>query len=171
MQKPDIVDVIGNEIHVKQKGRRLWGLCPFHSEKTPSFSINSEMQTFYCFGCHEHGDVIHFVMKLRGMTFKDAIKALGITQTSSPFPPPEGDKRRKLVEGFHAWCRQYRHECLELIEVVERIEHAIDDPAYLSLESVAGAFDARFVAQYHVWLLTGSFDTEEAMGIYKERHG
>ena len=174
--KPDIVDVVRDEgIHLTQKGKHFWAACPFHSEKTPSFAVSPERQIYKCFGCGESGDVIAFVMKSRGITFKEALKVLGI---SSPQPPskgghrnPESDRRRKLVEEFHEWCGWYRHECLELIGIVDRIERAIDDPAYLSLESISRAFLARFVAQYHVWILTGSFDTEEALEIYREHRG
>jgi DNA primase len=168
------VDVVRDEgIHLTKKGNRFWGLCVFHSEKTPSFSVNPDKQTFYCFGCHEHGDVIHFLMKLRGITFKDALIVLGMSgRDNPPLPLPRGDyKRRRMIEEFHEWCRWYRHECLELMEIVDRIERAITDPAYLGLQAIAEVFLVRFIAQYHVWLLTGGFDNEDAFCIYKEFHG
>lgn len=175
--KPDIVDVVRDEgIHLIQKGKRLWAKCPLHSEDTPSFSVNPEKQSFYCFGCHEGGDVIHFVMKLRGITFKEALTALGIDgnkgrDTVHRVPTGGDRKRRRLVEEYHGWCRWYRHECLELIGIVDRIERAITDPAYLGLQVIADAFLARFIAQYHVWMLTGGFETEDALSVYREYHG
>lgn len=171
--KPDVVDVVRDAgIRLIQRGKHFWACCPFHPEKTPSFSINPEKQSFYCFGCHEGGDVIHFVMKLRGITFKEALQVLGI---SSPQPPSRGGQKstirqRRLIE-YYEWCKWYRHELLELIGIVDRIERAITDPAYLGLQVIADAFLVRFIAQYHVWLLTGGFDTEEALSIYREYHG
>jgi DNA primase len=50
--RSDIVDVLSGYMHLTQKGSRFWGLCPFHSEKTPSFNVNADKQFFYCFGCH-----------------------------------------------------------------------------------------------------------------------
>lgn len=70
----DIVRVVGEDVRLKRVGAtpRYVGLCPFHTEKTPSFSVHREKQFFYCFGCHEKGDVISFVMKLHGLTFLEA---------------------------------------------------------------------------------------------------
>lgn len=168
--KPDIVDVVRDAgIEVIQKGNGLWARCPFHNEKTASFKIDKERQFFYCFGCHEHGDVITFTMKLRGIAFKEALGVLGIDSKNPSLSPPKRwiDRRQRLVEEFHAWCRWYRHECLELIGIVDRIERLVDDPAYLLLQGVSDAFLARFIAQYHVWLLTGSFDNEDVVALYK----
>ena len=72
----NIVDVVGDYVQLKPKGRRYWGLCPFHNEKTASFSVDSEGQMYYCFGCHKGGTVINFVMELERMEFPDAVKLL-----------------------------------------------------------------------------------------------
>jgi len=72
----DIVDVVAEYVELKQKGRRFWGRCPFHGEKTPSFSVDSEAQMFYCFGCHKGGTVINFVMEIERMEFMEAVKLL-----------------------------------------------------------------------------------------------
>ncbi len=72
----DIVDVVASYVELKQKGRRFWGRCPFHGEKTPSFSVDSESQMFYCFGCHKGGTVINFVMEEEHMEFMEAIRFL-----------------------------------------------------------------------------------------------
>lgn len=167
--KPDIVEVVRNAgIQLQQRGNRLWGLCPFHAERTPSFSVNPEKQFFYCFGCRAHGDVIHFVMRHEGISFKEALGTLGIARDVSSRPlSDEARRRRRLIEEYYDWCRRYRHECLELIGIVDKIEQAITDSAFLSLQVIADAFLARFIAQYHVWILTGSFDTEEALELYR----
>ena len=72
----DIVDVVGSYVGLRLKGGRHFGLCPFHSEKSPSFSVSGDMQMFYCFGCHAGGNVISFIMRLENMDFPDALKLL-----------------------------------------------------------------------------------------------
>ena len=72
----DIVDVIGSYVQLRLRGGRHFGLCPFHSEKSPSFSVNGEMQMFYCFGCHASGNVISFVMRYANLDFLDALRQL-----------------------------------------------------------------------------------------------
>lgn len=72
----DIVDLVGSYVELKRSGKNHKGLCPFHSEKTPSFIVTQERGTFNCFGCHEHGDGIGFVMKMEHLEFADAIRYL-----------------------------------------------------------------------------------------------
>ncbi|WP_077390774.1 DNA primase [Mobilibacterium timonense] len=72
----NIVDVIGRDVDLKKAGSGYKGLCPFHNEKTPSFSVNEKDQYFHCFGCHAKGDVITYVMKKQGLTFMEAVEKL-----------------------------------------------------------------------------------------------
>lgn len=72
----DIVDVVGQHVKLKRSGRNYFGLCPFHSEKSPSFSVAPDKQIYYCFGCGAGGNVINFVMNIEGYEFVDAIKHL-----------------------------------------------------------------------------------------------
>lgn len=72
----DIVDVISGYVSLKKKGSNYWGCCPFHNEKTPSFSVSSNKQMYYCFGCHASGNVYTFLMKYENDTFPEAIKIL-----------------------------------------------------------------------------------------------
>ncbi|MBV9269449.1 MAG: DNA primase, partial [Acidobacteriaceae bacterium] len=73
----NIVDVIGQYVRLKRQGSgRYVGLCPFHSEKTPSFSVNGTLQYYKCFGCEAGGDVFRFVMEHDRLTFPEAIKQL-----------------------------------------------------------------------------------------------
>ena len=72
----DIVQVIGEHVELRRAGGRFTGRCPFHSEKTPSFSVNPQGQFYHCFGCGEHGDVFSFVMKFHHMEFPEALKML-----------------------------------------------------------------------------------------------
>ncbi len=72
----DIVQVIGEHVKLKKTGSRFTGLCPFHAEKTPSFSVNPQMQFFHCFGCGESGDVFSFLMKYHHLSFPEALAEL-----------------------------------------------------------------------------------------------
>lgn len=71
-----VVDVVGRVVPLARKGQNYWGCCPFHNEKTPSFSVNEEKGFYHCFGCGEHGDIISFTMKHNNMDFKSAIAEL-----------------------------------------------------------------------------------------------
>ena len=75
-QRLSLVDVISRRIPLVKKGQNYWGCCPFHNEKTPSFSVNEDKGFYHCFGCGEHGDIISFVMKSENIDFKEAIKEL-----------------------------------------------------------------------------------------------
>ena len=72
----DIVDVISSYIKLQKKGGAYFGLCPFHNEKSPSFSVSPHKQMFFCFGCGEGGNVFSFLMKYDSMTFSEAVKQL-----------------------------------------------------------------------------------------------
>ncbi|MFA6847869.1 MAG: DNA primase, partial [Lachnospiraceae bacterium] len=72
----DIVDVVGSYVHLKKQGANYFGLCPFHNEKSPSFSVSPDKQIFYCFGCGAGGNVITFLMKYENYTFQEAMQAL-----------------------------------------------------------------------------------------------
>ncbi len=76
LEKNDIVDVISEYVELKRRGSSFLGRCPFHNEKTPSFSVNREKNIFHCFGCHEHGDVISFIMKHENVSYVEALKIL-----------------------------------------------------------------------------------------------
>ncbi|WDP88348.1 MAG: DNA primase [Desulfobacter sp.] len=72
----DIVDVVSEAVILKRSGRNYFGLCPFHSEKTPSFSVNPEKQIFHCFGCSAGGNALSFIMKYHGISFPEAVRML-----------------------------------------------------------------------------------------------
>ena len=84
----DLVSIAGERVVLRQRGRDFWGCCPFHNEKSPSFKIDPDRQTFHCFGCGAGGDVFAFVMKIDDLSFPDAVRELakraGIVITEEP---------------------------------------------------------------------------------------
>ena len=110
-------EVVSEYVPLKQKGRRYWGCCPFHNEKTPSFSVDTEAQMYYCFGCHKGGTVINFVMDMERMEFMDAVRLLAerahmevpVSNRRSGEPKLTQDDRERMYEAnreaarfFHA---------------------------------------------------------------------
>lgn len=84
-QQISILNVIGGYVALKKKGNKFWGCCPFHNEKTASFTVSEEKGFFYCFGCQAGGDAISFLMQIRQMTFPEVIKDLA-EQLNIPLP-------------------------------------------------------------------------------------
>ena len=72
-QKTNIVDVIEPYVQLKKSGRNLFGLCPFHEERTPSFSVSEEKQIFHCFSCGRGGNVFKFLMEIESLSFPEAV--------------------------------------------------------------------------------------------------
>ncbi|HIU63625.1 MAG TPA: DNA primase, partial [Candidatus Avacidaminococcus intestinavium] len=93
----DIVKVVSEYVDLKKKGNRYWGCCPFHGEKTPSFTVTPEKNLFHCFGCHAGGDVFNFVMKIENVTFPEAIKSLA-NKYGIPIPESHKTEREILKE-------------------------------------------------------------------------
>ena len=105
-QQADIVRVIGEYVRLKKAGKGFSGLCPFHQEKTPSFSVSPTKQMYYCFGCHEGGDVFKFVMALERCEFPEAVRTVA-EKCGIPIPRPrdrspeerrENQQRAAIVE-------------------------------------------------------------------------
>ena len=93
----DIVDVISGYLPLKQKGTSYFGLCPFHNEKTPSFSVSSERQFYYCFGCGAAGNVYTFIMQMENDTFPEAVKRLA-DRVHITLPQPQYTQQAKEQE-------------------------------------------------------------------------
>jgi len=86
--KTDIVSVVSEYVQLKKRGKNYLGLCPFHSEKTASFTVSPEKQIFHCFGCHEGGNVFTFLMKIENISFGEALAELG-SKSGVTLPKPE----------------------------------------------------------------------------------
>jgi DNA primase len=97
-----LAQVIGQSVKLTRKGREYSGLCPFHNEKSPSFTVNEDKGFFHCFGCGAHGDVITFLMRSRHMSFPDAVEQLaGQAGLDLPEQTPQDREREKRAAGLH----------------------------------------------------------------------
>ena len=118
----DLVDVAGEHVRLKKKGRTWEGLCPFHEEKTPSFSIDAEKGLYYCFGCHQGGDVFKFVMQLENLDFPEAVERLahryGVTL------PPRSPHLQHLVNDICDHIRQGEAQMLGTSGTVTTLSRA-----------------------------------------------
>ncbi|ADK81201.1 DNA primase [Sediminispirochaeta smaragdinae] len=100
-----IVEVVSDYLTLEKKGSRYWGLCPFHGEKTPSFSVTEDENLFYCFGCHKGGSIFTFVMEMEGISFVEAVRRLAekagvsLPDTDQGFVP---DKKSDALEQLYA---------------------------------------------------------------------
>ena len=101
-ERSDIVDVVSGYVRLSKKsGSNLFGLCPFHSEKTPSFSVSPDKQIYHCFGCGKGGGVINFIMEMENLPYPDAVAFLA--RRAGMQMPEEGrdrdaGKRKRLLE-------------------------------------------------------------------------
>jgi len=145
LSRVDIVDVVGRHVELKRGGANLMGLCPFHAEKSPSFSVSPSKQFYYCFGCGASGDAIRFLTEHLGLSFIEAVRDLaqgaGLTVPEEQVSPQERERRDTL--------RQRR---LSLNEVLTKAAEfyrgqlkatprAVD---YLKQRGLTGAIAARF---------------------------
>lgn len=116
--RSDIVSVVSGYLSLKKDGRRYWGLCPFHNEKTPSFSVNADLNLYYCFGCKAGGNVVQFVMEMERVSFHEAVKILA-EKARMTMPEmqedPDYERRRSERErllGANREAARFFHELL-----------------------------------------------------------
>ncbi len=138
----DIVEVVSAYVPLTKKGSNHWGLCPFHHEKTPSFSVNESRQIFHCFGCGKGGGAIRFVMEMENLSFPDAVRKLA-EQTGMP-PPEENaadgrrqERRRRILELNKEAARFYR-------DMLSRPEGAAVCAYIRDKRRISPKFSARF---------------------------
>ena len=109
----NIVDVVGERVTLKKAGRNFKGLCPFHTEKTPSFIVSPDRQTFHCFGCGKGGSVFDFVMLFEHIDFPEALESLaeraGVKLERRPADTPETKLRQKILEVNHLASEYYHY--------------------------------------------------------------
>lgn len=112
-RRVDIVDLVGSYVQLKRKGRLYSGLCPFHSEKTPSFYVYPDTQSFYCFGCGAGGSAVSFMQKMDNISYTEAVKLLG--ERAGMPAPTEDDKTGRLrgrILSMNKEAARFFHACL-----------------------------------------------------------
>lgn len=120
----DIVDIISQYVILKRSGRNFFGLCPFHKEKTPSFSVSADKQIFHCFGCGAGGNVIHFISKIENLNFKESLELLA-DRANIKMPISENDEDyekqalREKVYKINELAASFYHE--ELYKPVAKV--------------------------------------------------
>ncbi|NLI55218.1 MAG: DNA primase [Clostridiales bacterium] len=147
LAKNDIVSVVSTYVDLKPKGRRLWGLCPVHGEKTASFSVSPDRQLYYCFGCHIGGSVIQFVMDVEHLTFPEAVEFLA-NRAGMAMPEEVNDaamqraraKRERLAEACKLAARFYMETLLG--------ENGAAGRAYLKKRGITSGSVKRFGIGY-----------------------
>ena len=116
-QSNDIVDVISQYVHLKRSGRNYFGLCPFHNEKSPSFSVSPDKQIFHCFGCGVGGNVITFVSQIEGLNFVETVQMLAErANIQLPTLQNNGDTQREILKDkvykVNEFTAEYYHQNL-----------------------------------------------------------
>jgi DNA primase len=127
-EKLDIVNIIGERIKLQRRGKNFLGLCPFHSEKTPSFNVSPDMQRYICFGCKRKGDVFEFIQEFDRLTFPETLEYLA---------DKAGVKLEKLTPDPQEKMRKDMFAALELAQRYFSyllVEHAVGEPARQYLE-------------------------------------
>ncbi len=127
MSRCDIVDVVSDYVQLtRRSGSNLFGLCPFHSEKTPSFSVSPERQTFHCFGCGKGGGVIGFVMEIENLPFPDAVSLLA-RRVGMEVPednvPEESRTRRERLLALNKAAAHFFHDNLKNPDCATAVEY------------------------------------------------
>ena len=106
-----IEDVVGQYVALTRRGSNLFGLCPFHGEKTPSFSVAPEKGIFYCFGCHKGGGVVNFIMEIENLTYGDAVRFLA--KRAGLEVPDDGAYQSQYKKKERLWhCAARRHSSI-----------------------------------------------------------
>lgn len=112
--KLDVLDVVSKDVILKKSGANYWGLCPFHKEKTPSFSVNPSKGIYKCFGCGEGGDALSYLVKTRGLSFSELIKELasefGLEMPNTFSDVKNKDVRIQMIKACSSAAEFYQHQ-------------------------------------------------------------
>ena len=147
----NIVDIVSERLTLKKTGRNFKALCPFHAEKTPSFIVSPDRQTFHCFGCGKGGDILTFVMEFDHVDFTEALETLaeraGVKLERRPADTPEAKLKQKLLEINHL-ASEYYHYLL--------VKHAVGEKArdYLKHRGVTD----KSIKTFSLWYSPNDWD-------------
>lgn len=153
----EITSVIGEYVSLRKRGGSFLGLCPFHTEKTPSFNVNQEKQFFYCFGCGAGGDVINFIMRMENLTFPEALNWLaeraGITPPARETPAEQrAQKEKEWLFRLHRLAALYYRKVLTETPAGKKV------CAYLAGRGITSATAEEFLLGYAPDSWTGLVD-------------
>ncbi len=135
----DIVSIISEYVPLKKKGRNFWGCCPFHQEKTPSFSVAPEKNFFYCYGCQAGGDVFRFLMRIENLGFIESVKLLA-QKLNVPMPEKERSEAERLQD-------REREEILRANELARDFFQACMTKSALGINALAYLIDRGLTAE------------------------
>lgn len=153
----DIVEVIEDYVQLKKQGKNYFGLCPFHDEKSPSFSVTKEKQIFHCFGCGKGGNVITFLMEKESISFIEAIELLAdrinytLPQTNRK-QAPLSSNQKSILEA-HDWLTKYYHHLLKFSEEGKNgltyfAERGIDEDTINEFQLGFAPSDSKFTTEF-----------------------
>ena len=164
--KPDILDTLFNEdIELKKRGRYFWSLCPFHSERTPSFKVDPDRQNFYCFGCHVGGDTFSFIQQYHNLSFPDTLSYLGIEKNRKHIKPdPVQIRKRALRRIYEQWKHAYTLYLADLLRMTDKAAALCRDME--QVESMAEIYHKLSTWQYEFDLLMGN-DEQAKLDLFK----
>ena len=147
--RADIVDVVSQYLPLNKKGGNYWGLCPFHHEKTPSFSVSGDKQIFHCFGCNKGGGVLRFIMEMDNLSYPDAIRKLAAQYGMDVPEEKNGDqerrKRREHILNLNKEAARFYRENLSTPDgarVADYIRSRAVTPKYSARFGLGAASDA-----------------------------
>jgi DNA primase len=167
--------VVSEYVHLEKKGGRLWGLCPFHSEKTPSFTVDPDKSVFYCFGCHKGGSLFTFVMEMEKLSFVEAVKLLA-EKAGVQIEVEDGDSKRR-----EAYLELYRRVSGTFQHLLMNHAEGTKARSYLQSRGLAqetwSAFELGYAPAQASWLYKflreKKFSEEflKASGLFSGREG
>jgi len=172
LQKPDILSVVESHVVLRKAGQTYRGACPFHDERSPSFFVNPQRQSFHCFGCGAHGDAIDFVQRINNCDFRSALRILGMN--GKPLTPdPKAKRQRELMAAFKAWrdefffrlSDEFRH-LLFIREQIQSFPNVSEETAWAFAEKTALMAQIEYKLDL---LLTGNKET--AFNLFLEDKG
>lgn len=153
--KLDVLDVVSKDVILKKSGGNYWGLCPFHKEKTPSFSVNPAKGIYKCFGCGEGGDALSYLMKTRNIDFKDLIKELanefGLELPNTYSGVNNKDVREQMIKACSTAAEYYLHSLFATSDAQTAL-------SYLNNRGI----DEKIIKRYNL-----GFASKETSALYK----
>lgn len=139
VSRNEISDVVSDYVHLSRKGSNLFGICPFHSEKTASFSVSTDKQIYHCFGCSKGGGVINFIMEIENLSYPDAVRFLA--KRAGMEVPEDGGKderaRRERLYAVNRAAARFYHECLASPQCKKMVE-------YVARRGISGRYAVKF---------------------------